>query len=376
MPSVVTRASRTVVARLLAFVVALLITLPALAGELIVDFLDVGQGDSILIRGGGKTALIDASVKKAHVSTQLRQLGVERLDLVVATHPHADHIGGMEDVIRAFPVGLYMDNGFPHTTATYESLMSAVEELEIPYRAARKGMTLRMGDEAVFTVLLPTDTPLKDTRSDLNSNSVVMRLDHDEVSFLFTGDAEEPTEQALIQGGLEPVDVLKVAHHGGAHSSTLPFVQAVKPKWAVISVGEGNRYGHPTIEAMVRIASVGATIFRTDKSGQVRAISDGHDVEFMEGTLAELTGTAPPPQIAAQPTPTPVVTQPGPPETAPAPVAAPPAASLNLSGVQAPNTQYEDIEVGKKRGRDKKHRKKGANSDMESSGAEAAQPGG
>jgi competence protein ComEC len=376
MPSVVTRLSWTAVARFLAAAVMLLVALPALAGEVMVDFLDVGQGDAILIRGGEKTVLIDASVKKARVSTQLRQLGVERLDLVVATHPHADHIGGMEKVVRAFDVGLYMDNGLPHTTATYESLMTAVEELGIPYRSARRDMTLRLGDEAVITVLSPTDTLFTGTRSDLNSNSVVLRLDHDEVSFLFMGDAEEPTEHA-IASSLEPVDVLKVAHHGGAHSSTLSFVQAAQPTWAVISVGEGNRYKHPTIEAMVRIRSVGATIFRTDKSGQVRAISDGHQLEFMEGSLAELTGTAPPPQIAAAVTSTPVVSPVAAPGAAVAPVAAPPAASLNLSGVQPPNELYDDIDVRKQRRKDRKRRKKGdASEDMETSGAEANQPGG
>jgi competence protein ComEC len=264
----------------------------ALGGDVLVDVLDVGQGDAILIRGGGKVVLIDAGDRSADTEDQLRTLGVTRLDLVVATHPHADHIGRMEQVLRRFEVGLFMDNGFPHDTATYSAMIAAVEERQIPYRSGRVGMTLNLGDEAVLTVLSPPDSAFTGTRSDLNSNSVVVMLDHRDVEMLFTGDSEEPTERALVRNGLPKFEVVKVAHHGSAHSSVHSFVEAVVdpalPTFALVSVGDGNRYDHPDHDAMMRWRDAGAMVFRTDKSGQIRIVSDGVTVEAFEGPLSEL----------------------------------------------------------------------------------------
>ena len=328
--------------RILALLAALLVALPAWAGEVVVDFLDVGQGDAVLIRGGGKTVLIDASVKAARVAAKLQRLGIGRLDLVVATHPHADHVGGMEEVLRGFDVGLYMDNGLPHTTATYEALMVAVEERGIPYKPAMRGTTLRLGEEATFTVLFPDTTPLRETRSDLNSNSVVMRLDHGEISFLFTGDAEEPTEEALLHNGLQPVDVLKVAHHGSGHSSSAAFLAAASPDVAVISCGTGNRYKHPYPDALERLASAGATVYRTDLSGTIRAVSDGKVLRMEPGALPELQDVAPPsPKEVPSRTAVAVARYDGP--------AAEPPTRASLSGVQAPVEDYDDVDLGPKR---------------------------
>lgn len=275
----------------------------ALAGDVLVDVLDVGQGDAILIRGGGKAVLIDAGDRSADTEAQLRTIGVTRLDLVVATHPHADHIGRMEQVLRGFEVGLFMDNGFPHDTATYEAMMTAVEERKIPYRSGRVGMTMNLGDEATLTVLSPPDSAFTGTRSDLNSNSVVMLLDHGEVEMLFTGDSEEPTERALVRNGLPKCEVVKVPHHGSAHSSVHAFVEAVVdpelPTFAIVSVGEGNRYDHPDHDAMMRWRHAGAMVFRTDKSGQIRLVSDGLTVEAFEGPLEELGAEWPMPLLRA-----------------------------------------------------------------------------
>jgi len=245
-----------------------------------VDVLDVGQGDSILIRTpANKAILIDASDNQAKVPALLTSLGVTSLDLVIATHPHADHIGGMDEVLDAFPVKNYLDNGLPHTTATYEAVMSRVEAKKIPYKTGLTGMSFNLDDGAVLEILFPNGVPLKDTRSDLNSNSVVARLTHGDDCFLFTGDAEEPTERALLAAGLAQCDVLKVAHHGSNHSSTAPFLAAVKPSIAVISVGTGNRYGHPGEETLGRIAGTGAAIYRTDLMGTVTLLSDGKKIK-------------------------------------------------------------------------------------------------
>ncbi len=250
--------------------------------------LDVGQGDAILIRADGHSALIDAGPRDANVEEQLRTLGVEHLDLVVSTHPHADHIGRMAQVLQDFDVGLYVDNGMSHTTKNYANVMEAVKTTEVDYQVAVKGMSFPFGDEAVFTVLFPGSSQISGTRSDINSNSVVLRLDHGASSFLFMGDAEAPTEVALLKANIPAVDVLKVAHHGSGHSSTGAFLAKLHPHSALISCGEGNRYHHPYDEALERLQHVGTLVYRTDRSGNLRAISDGVGVEILEGTIAEL----------------------------------------------------------------------------------------
>ncbi|MDX9719134.1 MAG: helix-hairpin-helix domain-containing protein [Myxococcota bacterium] len=260
-----------------------LLGLAAIAGaeELKLELLDVGQGDSILISVGEKHVLIDAGEKKADVVGLLQQRKLKKLDLVVATHAHADHIGGMENVVRNFEVGLFTDNGIPHTSATYEKLMTTVEELGIKYKTAKKGQSYKLGD-AKLEVLFPDGEPLTGTRSDINSNSVILRLTHGQNCFLLTGDAEEPTEVALLADELGACSVLKVAHHGGNHSSNEPFLDAVAPKIALISVGTNNRYSHPGEETLERLHARKVDVYRTDLSGTLEVISDGKSVEILE----------------------------------------------------------------------------------------------
>jgi competence protein ComEC len=252
----------------------------ALAGEVRVDMIDVGQGDAILIRTpANKTVLIDAGESDSMVVAKLGQLGVDHLDLVVASHPHADHIGSMDEVVRAFPPKVYVDNGLPHTTRTYQGLMEVIEaNPAIAYKEGRRGQVYKLDDGAQIEVLLPGDTRFSSTRSDLNANSVVTRLTHGDDCFLFLGDAEEPTERALVDQGVGECDVLKVAHHGSNYASSAALLAAVKPRWALISVGQGNRYGHPGNESLERLAAAGATVFRTDRDGTITAISDGKQV--------------------------------------------------------------------------------------------------
>ena len=254
----------------------LLLTLAALAGELKVHILDVGQGDSILIEApGDKRVLIDAGTGKSRVTDQLKQMGVDNLNLVVSTHPHADHIGGMAEVLKSLDVGMYMDNGMSHTTMTYSRTMQALEKRDVQYRAAVAGRTINVGSEVKLTILYPRQNQLRGTRSDLNSNSVVLRLDHGRVCMLFTGDAEDPTERDLMNRGLSQCDVLKVAHHGSEHSTSASFLRAVKPQVALISSGNGNRYGHPDPHAIARLESAGGKIHRTDLEGTLTVTSNG-----------------------------------------------------------------------------------------------------
>ena len=275
----------------------------AWAGEVRVDMVDVGQGDSILIRTpAAKTILIDAGDHGANIVAKLRALGVDHLDLVVATHPHADHIGDMLDVVEAFPVKLYSDNGLVHTTQTYELLMQAIEARGIPYRVAEVGQTYTLDDGARLEVLFPNGTPITGTRSDLNSNSVVTRLTHGKDCMLFMGDAEEPTERALMNQGLTPCEVLKVAHHGSDHSSTSAFLNAVQPRVGLISVGTGNRYHHPGEATLPRLISAGIEVHRTDLEGTITVYSSGKGITVTSARLevadADTTGR---PQIPSTP---------------------------------------------------------------------------
>ena len=254
----------------------LLLSLSALAGVLKVHVMDVGQGDAVLIEApGDKRVLIDAGTAGAKVADKLLARGIDSLSLAVSTHPHADHIGGMTEVLKRIEVGRYMDNGMTHTTLTYSRTMGVLEQKGIGYITAVEGRTLQLGDEVKMRIIHPRSSPLRGTRSDLNSNSVVIRLDHKDNCFLFTGDAEAPTERDMLNRGLEPCEVLKVAHHGSGHSSKSAFLRAVKPKYAAISAGEGNRYGHPDKEALGRLQSAEVKVFRTDLSGTITFTSDG-----------------------------------------------------------------------------------------------------
>jgi competence protein ComEC len=247
------------------------------SGQLTVEVLDVGQGDAILITTPkGKRALIDGSTGNSGESPMpyLQSRGVKSLDLVIATHPHADHIGGLDEVVKTLTVKLFTDSGLPHTTKSYESLMALVESRNVTYRAAIRGQSFSF-DGGKIEVLHPSATPLTGTRSDLNSNSVVTRVSWGGACMLFTGDAEEPTEAALVAGGLGACDALKVAHHGSAHSSTPAFLAAVRPQLAMVSVGEGNDYGHPDADTLSRLQQAGAKVMRTDTQGTLTLTTDG-----------------------------------------------------------------------------------------------------
>jgi competence ComEA-like helix-hairpin-helix protein len=251
----------------------------ARAGTLTVELLDVGQGDSILIRTpAGKSVLIDAGTGKRDVVPMLQARGMTGLDLVIATHNHADHIGGMDEVLEALPIRFYFDQGMPHETGTYDEVMKLVETKGVAYKPGRRGQVFNLDDGVKVEFLAPEDPLLRNTRSDLNSNSIVTRVTHGKNCFLFVGDAEEETEHRLLKHGLQPCGVLKVAHHGSAYATTHAFLKAVQPQIAVISVGEGNRYGHPTDLTLDRLQKAGATVFRTDQSGRLLLESDGQRV--------------------------------------------------------------------------------------------------
>lgn len=237
-----------------------------------VNFLDVGQGDAILIRSSeGMTALIDGGERSPGVMGHLNARGVTAIDLMVATHPHSDHIGGLIEVLAALPVDTVVTNGQPHTTQTYEDFLDGIFNARADYVEAQRGDTVDFGSLA-FEVLHPS----RPFDSDLNENSLVLRLEVGEVTFLFTGDAESGAEAQMVSAGLPlEADILKVGHHGSSTSTSSEFLARVSPFVAVYMAGVGNSYGHPSEETIGRLMNAGVIVFGTDVNGTVTVTTDG-----------------------------------------------------------------------------------------------------
>jgi len=227
-------------------------------------FLDVGQGDAVLIRAPeGQTALVDAG--PGDIVPLLRALGVERIDLLVATHPHADHIGGIAGVIESLPVRFYMDNGDPHTTRTYRRVLSALDARPgISYLEAFP-RTISLGSASIE--VLPRLPP---GSAGHNDRSVALVVRFGDFEAFLSGDSEVQQLSHLV--GLQAVPdvaLLKAAHHGSDNGFTWEFLSAAAPEVVVVSVGRDNSYGHPRPEALAAYRSVGATVLRTDLHGHV-----------------------------------------------------------------------------------------------------------
>ena len=252
--------------------------MPPQEGELSLVVLDVGQGDSLLLCSEGKWALVDAGTPESApvVLKALKDYGVSSLELAVATHPHADHIGGMAAVLDACPPGEFWMPDAVHTSAAYENMLDAVERSGADAVLAQTGDTFALGS-ARITVLSPGgDAPYAGS---LNNMSLVLLCEGGGVRLLLTGDAELPVEQALLQNGLPQADVLKAGHHGSSTSSSRAFLQAVRPRYAVISCAAGNSYGHPHRETLEAFADMGVQVLRTDTQGSILLNASGGNID-------------------------------------------------------------------------------------------------
>lgn len=250
----------------------------ASSSKLIVNYIDVGQGDSELIECNGEYMLVDAGEKDKGtvVVNYLKSRGVEKLDYVVATHPHSDHIGGMAEVLNAFPVSNIIMPKVNNTTATYTNMLKVIQQKGIKAIEPKIGDSYKLGN-STFTIVGPKKYDTKN----MNNDSVAFRLVYGNNSFLFCGDAEKEEESDIIASGQTlKSDVYKVSHHGSTTSSSSAFLNKVQPKYAIIEVGEGNSYGHPKEKTLEALSKIGATIYRTDLNGNIVISSDGKTISF------------------------------------------------------------------------------------------------
>ena len=242
--------------------------------DLTVHYIDVGQGDSEFIElPNGETMLIDAgnSQNAADIISYIQNKGYSKIDYIVATHPHADHIGGMTDILGSFTIGkMYMPKK-QHNTKAFEGLLDVIEQNSIGLYTAKAGTSILATDDLNISIL----SPISDSYSDLNDYSAVVKITYKGTSFLFMGDAESVVENELLQEKSDiNADVLKVGHHGSSYSSTVDFIKSVAPKYAVISCGANNQYGHPHAETLVTLNSFNINTYRTDESGTIIITSD------------------------------------------------------------------------------------------------------
>lgn len=254
-------------------------------GELAVHFIDVGQGDCEFIQlPNGETMLIDAGEQDAGASVvlYLQSFGISAIDYVVATHPHSDHIGGLPDVFDAFDIKrIYMPDAVS-SSYTFELLLDKIEEEGCETVKASAGTEAVNDDENNLSAYFIA--PASDKYEALNNYSAVLRLEYENVSFLFMGDAEALSEKEIIKSNAVYADVLKVGHHGSKTSSSAEFINTVSPRFAVFEVGKDNSYGHPHKEVLERYKNIGAEILRTDELGTIVILTDGYDLKVNDYT--------------------------------------------------------------------------------------------
>lgn len=250
------------------------------SADVAVHFIDVGQGDAeLILLPGGKTLLIDAgdNGQEGRLLSHLRSAGVSQIDYLVGTHPHADHIGGMQEVVDAFPIGKIFMPKVTHTSKTYLDLLKSIDGKGLSIETAHQGKLLfdENGVRAEFLA------PCQDSYDELNNYSAVLRLTYQNVSFLFTGDAEVLSENEMLSAGVHvQATVLKIGHHGSSTSTNPKFLKAVLPVYAVISCGKGNSYGHPHTQTLKNLKKSGVQVFRTDEMGTIIMETDGKNVNI------------------------------------------------------------------------------------------------
>ncbi len=241
--------------------------------NLTVSFIDVGQADSILIRNGNYNMLIDAGNNEdgEKLVNYFKSLKIEEFLYVVATHPHEDHIGGMDDIINNFKIDNYYMPNKLSTTKTFMDVLDALLNKNLKYTVPNKGDVLKLGDANINVIYSGDET------NDINDSSIVLKITHGKNSFLLTGDATYNVEKQILNDDIKS-DVLKVAHHGSNYSSKEDFLNSVDAKYAVISVGRNNIYNHPSNSTLEKLDKRNMIVYRTDENGTITFTSNGENL--------------------------------------------------------------------------------------------------
>lgn len=246
-----------------------------LTDDLTIFYLDVGQADSTLIKSQDKYMLIDAGNNEdgKKLVNYFKLLGIESFEYVIGTHAHEDHIGGMDDVIDNFKIKKFYMPDDVTTTKTFEDVLDALEKNNVSFKTPKIGTKLKLGESNIEILHVAKD------KEDLNDESIVLKLTYKNTSFLFTGDATNNVEKEILGSNLEST-VLKVGHHGSKYSSSANFLTKVRPKYAIISCGKKNDYGHPHNITVKKLEKLNSKIYRTDELGTIVAVSDGDNITF------------------------------------------------------------------------------------------------
>lgn len=245
-----------------------------------VHFIDVGQADSILILSDDEAMLVDAGNNEdgTYLVKYLKEQGISKLKYVIATHPHEDHIGGMDDVINNFTVETVLMPDVTHTTKTFEDVLNAMNENDLGITIPSVGEEYEIG-KAKFVVIAPNKEM---DENNLNDASIGVKLVNGNNRFIMCGDAQKSSEKEMLQSGIDlSAQVYKVSHHGSNTATTDAFLKAISPEYAIIQCGENNSYGHPHKETLHKLEQMGVIVLRNDKNGTIIAISDGNKIQWI-----------------------------------------------------------------------------------------------
>ncbi|MDK0560018.1 ComEC/Rec2 family competence protein [Clostridium perfringens] len=243
-----------------------------------VTYLNVGQGDSELIQVNGINMLIDAGTNAGanDLVKDLKNRGIKTIDIAIATHPHEDHIGGMDEVLENFDVKSFYAPKVAHTTKTYENMLKAVKNEGLKIKQIKEGTKIDLGKDTEVQVY----SPVKSQYEKLNNYSPVMKISYGQNSFMFTGDAESLVEKEILNENKDlKADVLKLGHHGSHSSTSEEFLKAVDPSIAIVSCAKDNKYGHPHKETMSNLKKAGITVYETFRDGDITISSNGKKLD-------------------------------------------------------------------------------------------------
>ena len=240
-----------------------------------VYFMDVGQADCILIDNNHEYALIDGgnTIDGKKLVKYFKDIGIKKFNYVIATHPHEDHIGGLNFIIYNFNIDHFIGTNIKTSFKSYDNMMNALEKKNIKYEVPNINDTFKVG-ESIFKVIY-----LDNNKDDINSSSIVIEMNYKNNSFLFTGDTTTDAEKKYLES-LNEIDVLKISHHGSQYASSAQFLMKTKPKYAIISVGKDNEYGYPKQVVLDKLNELNTKVYRTDQLGTIILTSNGNDIEI------------------------------------------------------------------------------------------------